>query len=291
MAAPNNRDAAITLNSGVQASPLQRSLGSSAWICAHPDRQIPQLGFGVYRSPPEITSRTVLAALDAGYRHIDSAQWYFNEEQVGSAIQSSSYPRSSVFLTTKLGHADRIMERLEEGVAMIDPRPDGYVDLYTRADGGAGEEAARRNDWGIKLVRPHREDDLSGTHVEMEGYSRIPLVINQIELHPWCQQPAIVSYCQARNIALEAYSPLVQGKKASDPTLTKIAKETGKTWAQVLIRWSLQRGFIPLPKSDSRDRIIANIDVFDFQLTVGQMLALNALDKDEHVCLNPTECP
>ncbi|GFZ52240.1 Uncharacterized oxidoreductase [Saitozyma sp. JCM 24511] len=271
MAAPNNRDAAITLNSGVQ---------------------IPQLGFGVYRSPPEITSRSVLSALDAGYRHIDSAQWYFNEEQVGSATQSSSYPRPSVFLTTKLGHADRIIERLEESVAKIDPRPDGYVDLFLIHAPTAGPEK-RREQWkALEALVDRGKAKAIGVsnyglkHLqEMEEYSQIPPAVNQIE------QPAIVSYCQARNIALEAYSPLVQGKKASDATLTKIAKETGKTWAQVLIRWSLQRGFIPLPKSDSRDRISANIDVFDFQLTEGQMMALNALDRDEHVCLNPTECP
>jgi len=209
-------------------------------------------------------------------------------------------------LTTKLGHADKIRERLEESVDKIDPpsnsgsgeKNQGYVDLFLIHAPSAGPEK-RREQWGEmerlideKKARAIGVSNYGVRHLtEMESYAKIPPAINQIELHPWCQQPAIVSYCQSHNIALEAYSPMVQGKKADDPTLNKIAKETGKTWAQVLIRWSLQRGFIPLPKSDTKERIIANTQVFDFELNKEQMEALNALDKDEHVCLNPTVCP
>ncbi|OCF76249.1 hypothetical protein I204_03548 [Kwoniella mangroviensis CBS 8886] len=272
----------------------------------HPDsaiilnsgEKIPQLGFGLYQSPPEVTSKTVQSALDAGYRHIDSAQWYFNEEQVGSAIESSQYPRGQVFITTKLGHADRITELLEESVSKMDPRDGGYVDLFLIHSPSAGPEK-RKEQWKAleDFVNRGKAKNIGVSnygvkHLEqMEQYAKIPPAINQIELHPWCQQPSIVSYCQTHKIALEAYSPLVQGTKASDPTLSKIAEETGKSWAQVLIRWSLQRGFIPLPKSDTKERIIANRDVFDFELTDAQMQSLNGLDKDEHVCLNHTELP
>ncbi|WWC70508.1 uncharacterized protein I206_104459 [Kwoniella pini CBS 10737] len=270
-------DRTITLNSGVK---------------------IPQLGFGVYQSPPEVTSKTVLAALDAGYRHIDSAYWYFNEEQVGLAIKNSKYPRDSVFITTKLGLADRITELLNESVSKIDPTDGGYVDLFLIHSPSAGPEK-REEQWRAleQLVKQGKAKTIGVSnygvkHLEqMEAYAVIPPAVNQIELHPWCQQPSIVSYCQSHNIALEAYSPLVQGTKAEDPTLLKIAEQTGKSWAQVLIRWSLQRGFIPLPKSDTKDRIIANRDVFDFELSDDQMQALNGLDKDEHVCLNHTELP
>ncbi|WWC61526.1 uncharacterized protein I303_104110 [Kwoniella dejecticola CBS 10117] len=270
-------DGTITLSSGVK---------------------IPQLGFGVYQSPPEVTSKTVLAALDAGYKHIDSAYWYFNEEQVGSAIKDSKYPRQSIFITTKLGLADGITGLLDDSVAKIDPTPEGYVDLFLIHSPSAGPEK-RKEQWKAleDLVKSGKAKTIGVSnygvkHLEqMEEYAVTPPAVNQIELHPWCQQPSIVAYCQSHNIALEAYSPLVQGTKAQDPTLTRIAEETGKSWAQVLIRWSLQRGFIPLPKSDTKERIIANRDVFDFELSDAQMQALNALDKDEHVCLNHTELP
>ncbi|WWD19986.1 hypothetical protein CI109_104459 [Kwoniella shandongensis] len=274
------------------------SLEPSTTITLSSSTKIPQLGFGVYRSDPEVAERTVTTALEAGYRHIDSAQWYFNEAEVGSAVQSSSVPRSSIFLTTKLGHADRIVERLNESVEKIAPGDGGYVDLFLIHAPSAGPEK-RKEQWKAleDLVQQGKAKAIGVSNYgvkhlqEMEGYAKIPPAVNQIELHPWCQQPDIVDYCQSHNIALEAYSPLVQAQKTSDPTLQKIAKDTGKSWAQVLIRWSLQRGFIPLPKSDTKERIIANKDVFDFELTKEQMDALNGLDKDEHVCLNPTKCP
>ncbi|WRT66051.1 uncharacterized protein IL334_003003 [Kwoniella shivajii] len=275
-----------------------KDTGPNSTITLDSGNKIPQLGFGVYQSPAEVTERTVRIALEAGYRHIDSAQWYFNEEQVGLAVQASAFPRESVFITTKLGHADRIPELLEESVSKVDPRPDGYVDLFLIHSPSAGPEK-RKEQWQAleSLVDRGKAKDIGVSNygvkhlTQMSEYSKISPAVNQIELHPWCQQPAIVSYCQAYNIALEAYSPLVQGTKASDPVLLRIAKETGKSWAQVLIRWSLQRGFIPLPKSDTKDRIIANRDVFDFELSESQMQSLNELDKDEHVCLNHTELP
>lgn len=111
-----------------------------------PDLQIPQLGFGVYQSPPEIVDRSVLSALEAGYRHIDSAQWYFNEEEVGKAVSGSSVSREQVFLTTKLGHADKIQERLDESVQKIDAREGGYVDLFLIHAPSAGPEK-RKEQW------------------------------------------------------------------------------------------------------------------------------------------------
>ncbi|OCF34511.1 hypothetical protein I316_03552 [Kwoniella heveanensis BCC8398] len=272
-------------------------LSSKTVITLNSGVKIPQLGFGVYLSPPEVTTKTVTTALEAGYRHIDSAQWYFNEEQVGAAVKDNSIPRSEIFITTKLGHADKVVERLNESVTKIDPTSGGYVDLFLIHAPTAGPEN-RPKQWKAleDLVEQGKAKAIGVSNYgvkhlqEMEKYAQIPPAVNQIELHPWCQQPAIVAYCQSHNIALEAYSPMVQGKKANDPTLTKIAEETGKSWAQVLIRWSLQRGFIPLPKSDTKERIISNMEVFDFELSDAQMDALNALDQDEHVCLNPTGC-
>ncbi|KAK8849362.1 hypothetical protein IAR55_004694 [Kwoniella newhampshirensis] len=276
---------------------MPTTLSPDTTIALSSGKEIPQLGFGVYLSAPEVAERTVTSALEAGYRHIDSAQWYFNEAEVGSAIKSSKVDRSSVFLTTKLGHADKIVERLNESVGKIDPEH-GYVDLFLIHAPTAGPEK-RKEQWKAleDLVEQGKAKAIGVSNYgvkhlqEMEKYAKIAPAVNQIELHPWCQQPDIVAYCQSHNIALEAYSPMVQAKKTSDPTLLKIAEETGKSWAQVLIRWSLQRGFIPLPKSDTKVRIVSNRDVFDFELSREQMEALNALDKDEHVCLNPTGCP
>ncbi|WVR04196.1 hypothetical protein IAU60_001196 [Kwoniella sp. DSM 27419] len=270
-----NPDTTLTLTSGVK---------------------IPQLGFGVYQSPPEQTTKTVTAALEAGYKHIDSAQWYFNEEQVGEAIRASGQ-RGSIFVTTKLGHADKVVERLNESVHKIDPGSDGYVDLFLIHAPSAGPEQ-RPKQWKAleDLVEQGKAKAIGVSNYgvkhlkEMETYAQIRPDINQIELHPWCQQPDIVSYCESHGIALEAYSPLAQGKMASDPTLKRVAEETGKSWAQVLIRWSLQRGFIPLPKSDTQSRIVSNRDIFDFELTQAQMDDLNGLDRDEHVCINVTGC-
>ncbi|KAK4689026.1 hypothetical protein P7C73_g1079, partial [Tremellales sp. Uapishka_1] len=280
---------------------MSSSLTAHTTIELSSGTKIPQLGFGVYQSPPEMTEKTVATALKCGYRHIDSAQWYENEKQVGSIVHSSSsqYPRPSIFLTTKLGPPGRIQERLDESVRLIDPRgSEGYVDLFLIHSPSGGPEL-RPVQWGLmeKLVNEGKAKAIGVSNYgvkhlqEMEGYAEIPPAVNQIELHPWCQQPDIVSYCQSHNIALEAYSPLVQGTKASDPTLMHIAGETGKSWAQVLIRWSLQRGFIPLPKSDTPERIASNFDVYDFELSEEQMAALNALDVDDHVCLNHTKLP
>ncbi|KAL7419509.1 hypothetical protein Q5752_005420 [Cryptotrichosporon argae] len=259
--------------------------------------KIPQLGFGVYQSPPDATTRTVTAALEAGYRHIDSAQWYFNEAEVGQAVAAFG-DRAAVFVTTKLGHADRVVERLTESVTKIDPRPDGYVDLFLIHSPTAGPEGRPRQWREMEALVARGKAKAIGVsnygvrHLEeFAGYATIQPAVNQIELHPWCQQPAIVAHCEARGIALEAYSPLVQGKRADDPTLRAIADETGRSWAQVLIRWSLQRGFIPLPKSDTSSRIVANRNVYDFELSADQMARLNALDQDEHVCINNTNVP
>ncbi|WWC89623.1 uncharacterized protein L201_004548 [Kwoniella dendrophila CBS 6074] len=272
-----------------------KTIRADQTILLNNGEKIPQLGFGVYQSPPEVTTKTVTSALEAGYKHIDSAYWYFNEKEVGEAVGEK---RDSIFLTTKLGQAEKIEEHLYDSVSKIDPRENGYVNLFLIHSPSAGPEK-RKEQWAAleNLVKQGKAKTIGVSnygvkHLEqMEDYAKIKPAVNQIELHPWCQQPSIVSYCQARNIALEAYSPLVQGTKASDPTLSKVAEETGKSWAQVLIRWSLQRGFIPLPKSDTKERIIANRDVFDFELSDAQMEALNGLDKDEHVCLNHTELP
>ncbi|ORX40314.1 NADP-dependent oxidoreductase domain-containing protein [Kockovaella imperatae] len=272
------------------------SLGSTVRLTS--GAEIPQLGFGVYLSPPEVTERSVKWAIEAGYRHIDSAQWYFNEEQVGEALRTANVPRSDLFVTTKLGHPDQIEHRLRESVEKIHPGADGYVDLMLIHSPTAGPEG-RREQWKImeSLVKEGKIKSIGVSNYglrhlkEMQEYAKIPPAVNQIELHPWCQQKDIVSYCQERGIALEAYSPLVQGTRSSDPYLTAIAEECGKSWAQVLIRWSLQRGFIPLPKSDTRSRIIDNTDVFDFELNATQMSQLDSLDRDEHVCINNTNVP
>ncbi|KAE9374211.1 putative aldo-keto reductase [Stipitochalara longipes BDJ] len=251
---------------------------------------IPRLGFGVFESPGEQCVSSILAALDAGYRHIDTAQFYANETEVGLAIQQSRLPRSSIFVTTKIdipqGTVEKTYQSCLESVRKIDGEG-GYVDLFLvhTADIGSRD---RREVWAA-LERLYDEGKAKAIGVsnygighveEMKGYAKIwPPMVNQNELHPWCQQREIVTYCQKHGIVNQAYSPLAKNTKADDPTLKKIAKTHNVATTQVLIRYALQKGWTPLPKSVTPSRIVQNADVYGFELTKEEMEILDGLDQ------------
>jgi len=253
--------------------------------------RIPQLGFGVYQSPPNQCTKSCLNALKAGYRHIDTAQYYVNEAEVGEALKQTNIPRSEIFVTTKVlgagGSVQKSYQKCIESIQKIDGA-NGYVDLFL-IHSASGSKEKRKEMW-LALERLYTEGKAKSIGVsnwgtghieEMQSYAeevKIPHV-NQIELHPWCQQSKIVQYCERKQIVIEAYSPLVRNYKANDETLVKIAKGCGKSTAQVLIRWCLQRGFVPLPKSDNPQRIAENADVYDFELSEASMKILNGLDQ------------
>ncbi|MCJ1478681.1 hypothetical protein MMC13_007362 [Lambiella insularis] len=253
--------------------------------------RIPRLGFGVYLSPASTCVASCLHALRLGYRHIDTAQYYANEAEVGRAVQQSGLPREDVFLTTKIlaagGSVERSYQRCIASVEKIAPGEDGYVDLFLIHSPSGGKEK-RREMWLAleRLLEEGRARSIGvsnygvGQIEEMKAYAKVwPPHVNQIELHPWCQQRTIAAYCARHSIVVEAYSPLVRAQKAHDPTLASISKQVGKTPAQVLIRYCLQKGWVPLPKSDTPSRIEENCAVYGWELGEGEMERLDGLDE------------
>jgi len=248
--------------------------------------RIPQFGFGVFQIPPEETARTVRTALEAGYRHIDTAQMYRNEEGVGAGIAESGVAREDVFVTTKLandahGHDNAItalegsLRRL--GFEYVDlylihwplPHKDNYVRTWLGFEDILRAGKARAI--GVSNFRPAHLDRLA------EETSVVPAV-NQIELHPALQQTELRAYHQEHGIATEAWSPLAQAEVLDDPVLTDLAEKHGRTAAQVVLRWHIQLGTIVFPKSSSPERIKQNIDVFGFELDDEDMTAIGKLD-------------
>jgi diketogulonate reductase-like aldo/keto reductase len=244
--------------------------------------QIPVLGLGVWQVPngPEC-ERAVRWALELGYRHIDTAQAYGNEESVGRALRDSGLPRENVFLTTKFfprrkdpaGEAARSVERL--GV--------DYVDLYIIhwPQGGAtwawpGMEQARARG----LARSIGVSNFSvGELGELLAIAVDRPVVNQVQFSPFEYRRRLLEACEQRGIALEAYSPLGTGRHVRDREVVRIAEHVGQTPAQVLLRWCLQRGAIAIVKSTHRERLEENAGIFDFELSDQDMRALDALDR------------
>ena len=255
--------------------------------------RIPQLGFGVYQSAPNQCTKSCLNALKAGYRHIDTAQYYLNEAEVGEALRQTDIPRSEVFITTKIlgagGSVQKSYQKCVESIQKIDTKND-YVDLFLIHSASASKE--KRKEMWLALEQLYKEGKAKSIGVsnwgighieEMKSYAKEVTVphVNQIELHPWCQQSTVVDYCQKNSIVIEAYSPLVRNYKANDETLVGVAKAYGKSTAQVLVRWCLQRGFVPLPKSDDPGRIKENANVYDFEISARDMKTLDGLDQAE----------
>ncbi|KAI9783189.1 MAG: hypothetical protein M1835_003859 [Candelina submexicana] len=256
--------------------------------------KIPRLGFGVYQSPPSVCLNSCLSALKAGYRHIDTAQFYANEKEVGQAISQSGLARREIFVTTKIlsagGSPEATYKKVVESVRKIGGEgEDSYVDLFL-IHSPSGGSAARKEMWQAleRLVDEGKARSIGvsnfgvGHIEEMKGYAKIwPPHVNQIELHPWCQQRVIDAYCQKNSIVVESYSPLVRNNKAHDPTLKSLASKYDKSAAQILIRYALQKNWVPLPKSDTPERIVANADVYGFELAKEDMQTLDDLDEGE----------
>jgi diketogulonate reductase-like aldo/keto reductase len=248
---------------------------------------IPQLGLGVFQLlPGEATRRAVAAALDVGYRHVDTAAGYRNESDVGAAIRASGLEPGSVWVTTKLANADqgaatarRAFEASLERLGL-----DG-IDLYLLH----WPHERRLESWRV-LEQLHTEGLARSIGVsnflvrhldELLVHASVPPSVNQIELSPFLYRSRAdtLRRCEEAGIAVEAYSPLTKARRLSDPTLGRIAAEVGRSPAQVLIRWSLQKGFIVIPRSSSPARIAENAAVFDFALDGAQVAELDELDE------------
>ncbi|MDR6613744.1 MULTISPECIES: aldo/keto reductase [unclassified Leifsonia] len=258
---------------------------------------IPQLGFGVFKVDPDETTRIVTDALEVGYRHIDTAAIYGNEEGVGQAIASSGIPRDELFITTKLWNDrqtdaeaafDESLGKL--GLDYVDlylihwptPQKDTFVQAWKSLEKIYASGRAKAIGVSNFLV-PHLEKLLANTDV-------VPAV-NQIELHPAHQQPEVTAFSREHGIAIEAWGPLGQGKYPlfETPEVSQAAEAHGKTPAQVVIRWHLQTGNIVFPKSNRRERMAENFDVFDFELSSDEVAAISSLEREGRVSAHPDE--
>ncbi len=253
--------------------------------------EIPQLGFGVFQIPPEDTAPAVTQALQTGYRHIDTAEMYRNERGVGDAIRASDVARDEIWVTSKLSnachHPDDARKAFEHTLSQLSF---DYVDLFlihwplpTLYDGDYVST------WKVleELKSQGRARSIGVSNFQVEHLERLARetevtpAVNQIELHPYLLNDAVRRYGEDHGIATEAWSPIAQGGVLDDPVIAEIAGRVGRTPAQVVLRWHLERGSIVFPKSTTPSRIQENFELFDFQLEDGDIEALAALDKGE----------
>ena len=257
---------------------------------------IPQLGFGVYQIPPEETVATVRTALEVGYRHIDTAEMYGNEKEVGQAVRESGIDRSEVFVTSKLNngfHArddalrafDQTMTDL--GFDQLDlflvhwPLPTIDVDYVETWK--AMEEiyaSGRCRAIGVSNFQAHHLRRLFGE-------TQVRPAVNQIEVHPYLANDEVRAFDADHEIVTEAWSPIAQGKVLDDPAITTIAEKLGRTPAQVVLRWHVQRGDVVFPKSVTRSRVEENFALFDFELDEAAMASISGLDRAERTGPDP----
>lgn len=250
-------------------------------------RSIPQLGLGVYQvAPGRETRQAVEAALAAGYRHVDTAAVYGNEADVGAAVRASGLPREQVWITTKLGNRDQgartTRSAFEASLARLGL---DHVDLYLLH----WPHELRLESWRVLeelhdegLARSIGVSNFLVRHLdELLAVARVRPAVNQIELSPFLYRTRrdTVDRCRAEGIALEAYSPLTKGVRLDDGTVRRFAEELGRTPAQVLIRWAVEKGFVVLPRSANPGRIAENAQISDFELGPERMDALDALDE------------
>jgi 2,5-diketo-D-gluconate reductase A len=258
---------------------------------------IPQLGFGVYQVKPDETANAVKTALDIGYRHIDTAEMYQNERGVGEGIRNAGVDRAEVFVTSKLNNG---FHRPDDARRAFDKTLSelgfDYVDLFlihwplpTRYDGDFVST------WQTleEFKRDGRARSIGVSNFQVGHLERLARetetvpAVNQIEVHPYFVNDSVRAYGKEHGIATEAWSPIAQGQVLDDPTVTRIAEATGKSPAQVVLRWHIQRGDIIFPKSVTPQRVKENFDLFDFELSGADVDALSDLDKGEHGRIGP----
>ncbi|HEX3518830.1 MAG TPA: aldo/keto reductase [Solirubrobacteraceae bacterium] len=248
--------------------------------------EIPQLGFGVFQVPPQQTEEVALQALQAGYRHLDTAAAYRNEAEVGQAVRASGLDRGEVFLTTKCFNDDHGHEQARRAFhASLERLEMDYVDLYLIHWPVPAHDRyvetwkafIELRDEG--LIRAIGVSNFQPAHLErlIAETGETP-AINQVELHPYFQQVGLRREHDQLGIVTEAWSPLAQGLVLEDPVIVEIAKAHAKTPGQVVIRWQLQIGNVVIPKSVTPERIEQNFEVFDFELGDGEVEAIDALD-------------
>ncbi|UFT99106.1 aldo/keto reductase [Radiobacillus kanasensis] len=263
-------------------------------ITLHNGVKMPWLGLGVFKvSDGEEAVNSVKAAIKNGYKSIDTAAVYKNEEGVGQGIREAGVPREELFITSKVWNSDQGYEStLAAFEASLERLELDYLDLYLIHWPVAGKyketwkaleklyKAGKVKAIGVSNFHIHHLEDLLDD-------AEISPMVNQVEFHPHLAQLELREYCQRKNIQLEAWSPLKQGELLNEPTIEKIAQKYNKSTAQVIIKWDLQSGVVTIPKSIKEHRIIENADVFDFELTAEDMKLIDGLNKNERVGPDP----
>ncbi|MEK7561653.1 MAG: aldo/keto reductase [Patescibacteria group bacterium] len=260
--------------------------------------KIPQIGFGLWQNTNQKECiDSVKYALDAGFRHFDTAQVYDNEQFLGEALQKSKVPRKDLFITTKIARSNMwwtdVIPTFEESLEKLQM---DYVDLLLLH---FPVTETRDVSWK-RLQQIHAAGKAKAIGVsnytvkhlkEMKKQFDIVPVANQAEMSVVLQQPELVKYCKSHGIVVEAYTPLVEGLFFNDPTLMQVAKKHGKSVPQIMLRWCIDYGVVVLTKSVHKDRIRENIDIFDFKLDADDMKKLKTLDKNYRVNWDPTNVP
>jgi 2,5-diketo-D-gluconate reductase A len=266
-------------------------------IALNNGQTIPQFGFGVFQIEPDKTVAATVEALQAGYRHIDTAEMYGNEKEVGEAVAQSGIDRADVFVTSKLNNS---FHRPDDARIAFDFTLDAlgfdYIDLFlihwplpTRYDGDfVSTWEALEEFYRDGRARSIGVSNFTAHHLRrLRAESTIAPAVNQIEVHPYLAQDELRADCAEHQIAVEAWSPIAQGKVLDDPTIVSIADRVGKSAAQVVLRWHIERGDIVFPKSVNPDRIKENIDIFDFELASADVEAISSLNRDERTGPDP----
>ncbi|KAI5784721.1 NADP-dependent oxidoreductase domain-containing protein [Geopyxis carbonaria] len=259
---------------------------------------MPRLHLGTYQTSGAATTAAVAAALHAGYRAIDSAAWYHNEAACGRAIAASGIPREDVFFTTKLQTNSSYDATRKAIKASLRECALGYVDLYLLHSPYGGREK-RRECWravedAIEAgeVKSGGVSNFGVAHLEQllsEPGLRIRPAVNQIEVHPFNTQTAITQFCAAQSIVVQAYAPLAQAMRMRHPKIVQLAEKYGCTPAQLLVKWSLQMGYVPLPKSTRKERIVENMQVDAFDIVEEDVRTMEALDEHLVTDWDPTD--
>ncbi|XDD41906.1 aldo/keto reductase [Leptospira sp. WS60.C2] len=273
---------------------MNLELNISSKVPTNQSNSVPLLGLGVWKSRPKECYEAVQAALELGYRHIDTAAIYGNEKEVGAAIKDSGIKRTDIFLVTKLWNADQGYEEALKAIDVsLQKLGTDYVDMYLIHFPVSGK---RKDSW--KALEKSKMDgkaksigvsNFMVSHLEdlLKESSIVP-AMNQVEYHPFLQDTSLKEYCQKKGILLEAYSPLAHGQKLEDERLTTLAKKYNKSNAQILIRWSLQSGNVVIPKSKNPTRIRENADVFGFTISPEDMIEITSWNENFRTCWDPT---
>jgi len=259
--------------------------------------EIPQLGFGVFKIKPEQTAEATRTALDVGYRHIDTAQMYGNEKEVGQAVRDSGLDRGEVFVTSKLNNnrleRDGILRSFDQSLADLGFE---YLDLFLihwplpAVSDYVARWKVMEEIYADGRVRAIGVSNFQPGHLrDLLASSDLRPAVNQVEVSPFLTQDEIRALDAEHGIVTEAWSPIARGKVSDDPVIGRIAEQVGRTPAQVTLRWHVQRGDVVFPKSVNRGRMEENFAIFDSELDESQMAAISALNRNERTGPNPDE--